>query len=148
MKRILLLIIDALTEPLLEEEMENGRYPNFKKLTEAGHLQECISIFPSITHAALASIVTGEYPNKHGIIASHWYNFSEEKVAYFSGSLAMMLRKGVGNFFREFLLDLNNDYLKAITLFQLLERKGFETACINFPIYRGDVSHEVNMPLL
>ncbi|MAT98311.1 MAG: hypothetical protein CL608_14295 [Anaerolineaceae bacterium] len=148
MKRVLLLVIDALTAPLLVKEMENGRYPNFQKLSDAGYLQEGISIFPSITHAALTSIITGEYPDKHGIIASHWYDFANDKVAYFSGSPGMMLQKGVGNFFREFLLDLNNDHLKALTLFQKLERNGHETACINFPLYRGDVPHKVNMPLL
>ena len=132
----------------LAKEMENGRYPNFQKLSQIGLLRECISIFPSITHAALTSIITGEYPDKHGVVASHWYDFEKDKVAYFSGSLGMMLQKGVGNFFREFLLELNNDHLKALTLFQKLERDGYETACINFPIYRGDVPHEVNMPLL
>jgi hypothetical protein len=148
MKRVLLLVIDALTAPLLVKEMENGRYPNFKKLSEAGTFRECISIFPSITHAALTSIITGEYPDKHGIIASYWYDFARDKVAYFSGGLGMMVQVGVGNFFREFLLELNNDYLKVPTLFQQLEREGYETACINFPIYRGDVPHEVNMPAL
>ena len=148
MKRVLLLVIDALTAPLLTKEIENGHYPYFKQLSEAGSFQECVSIFPSITHAALTSIVTGEYPAKHGIIASHWYDVKDEEVAYFSGSLGMMLQKGVGNFFREFLLDLNNDHLKALTIFQKLERQGYDTACINFPIYRGDVPHEVNMPLL
>ena len=148
MKRVLLLVVDALTAPLLVKEIENGRYPNFKKLREAGLLRECTSIFPSITHAALTSIITGEYPDKHGIIASHWYDFAKDKVAYFSGSPGMLIQKGVGNFFREFLLELNNDHLQAPTLFQQLERKGLETACINFPIYRGDVPHEVNMPLL
>lgn len=148
MKRVLLLVIDALTAPLLIKEMENGRYPNFQKLSQAGLLRDCISIFPSITHAALTSIITGEYPDKHGVIASHWYDFERDKVAYFSGSLGMMLQMGIGNFFRDFLLELNNDHLEALTLFQKLERNGYETACVNFPIYRGDVPHEVNMPLL
>ncbi len=148
MKRVLLLVIDALTTPLIIKEMEDGHYPNFKRVSEAGLLRECVSIFPSITHAALASIITGKYPDQHGVIASHWYDFERDKVAYFSGSFGMMLRVGVGNFFRDFLLDLNNDYLKATTLFQELERQGCDTASINFPFYRGDVPHEVNMPLL
>lgn len=96
MKRVLLLVIDALTAPLLVKEMENGRYPNFQKISEAGLLRECISIFPSITHAALTSIVTGKYPDQHGVIASHWYDFEEDKVAYFSGSLGMLLQKRQG----------------------------------------------------
>lgn len=149
MKRVLLLIIDALTAPLLLSEMENGRYPNFQQLKEKGVLREqCVSIFPSITHAALTSIATGQYPAKHGVVGSHWFDLEAEKVAYFSGSFEMVLQKGAGEFFREFLLELNHTHLQALTIFQKLERVGYETACLNFPIYRGDVEHEVNMPLL
>ncbi|MAT96991.1 MAG: hypothetical protein CL608_07605 [Anaerolineaceae bacterium] len=148
-KRVLLLIIDALTAPCLLEEMANGRYPNFQKLNEAGTLREqCVSIFPSITHAALTSIITGQYPAKHGIIASHWYDAEAEKIVYFSGSLGVMLEKGLGNYFKEFLLEMNNNYLQVPTLFQKLERNGRKTASINFPVYRGDVPHNVNAPLL
>ena len=148
-KRVVLLVIDALTGPLLSQEMANGRYPHFKMLQEIGvYHEQCVSIFPSITHAALTSIATGQYPAQHGVIASHWYDEIQDKVVYFSGSLGMVLKKGMGNFFREFLLDLNTHHLQSPTIFQLLEREGYETACINFPIYRGDVEHKVNMPLL
>ncbi|MCB8928818.1 MAG: alkaline phosphatase family protein [Ardenticatenaceae bacterium] len=149
MKRVILFVIDALTGPLLQEEMANGRYPNFQKLQAAGKMfEQCVSIFPSITHAALTSIATGQYPVQHGVVGSHWYDVDREKVVYFSGSLGMVLQKGMGNFFREFLLDLNNEHLEALTIFQQLEREGLDTACINFPLYRGDVEHKVNMPLL
>lgn len=149
MKRVLLLVIDALTAPLLRQEMDNGRYPHFQMLRQAGVMHEqCLSIFPSITHTALSSIATGKYPAEHGVVGSHWFDMENEKIVYFSGSLGMMLQIGVGNFFREFLLELNNEHLQALTIFQQLERAGYTTACINFPLYRGDVPHEVNMPLL
>ena len=103
MKRVILFVIDALTGPLLQEEMANGRYPNFQKLQAAGKMfEQCVSIFPSITHAALTSIATGQYPVQHGVVGSHWYDVDREKVVYFSGSLGMVLQKGMGNFFREF----------------------------------------------
>ncbi len=149
MKRVILLIIDALTAPQLLAEMKNGRYPHFQQLKENGVFREqCVSIFPSITHAALTSIATGKYPHEHGVVGSHWYDVEAEKVAYFSGSFPMVMQKGPGDFFREFLLELNHEHLQTSTIFQQLEREGYETACLNFPIYRGDVEHEVNMPLL
>lgn len=149
MKRVLLFIIDALTAPHLLDEMENGRYPHFQQLKEKGIVREqCLSIFPSITHAALSSLATGQYPVEHGIVGSHWYDPDTDKVAYFSGSGDMVLQKGLGDFFREFLLELNHTHLDALTIFQQLERDGYETACLNFLIFRGDVEHEVNIPLL
>lgn len=149
MKRVILIVIDALTGPLLQQEIENGRYPHFQQLQAAGDLREqCTSIFPSITHAALTSIATGKYPVDHGVVGSHWYDLDGEKVVYFSGSPEMVWKKGMGNFVREFLLELNHTYLQAPTIFQQLERQGFETASINFPLYRGDVAHEVTLPTL
>lgn len=63
MKRVLLLVVDALMGPLLLQELDNGRSPHFQMLRQAGVVREqCLSIFPSITHAALASLVTGKYP--------------------------------------------------------------------------------------
>lgn len=149
MKRVILFVIDALTSPLLLNEMENGRYPHFQKLKEAGTFRpQCISIFPSITHAALSSIATGKYPAEHGIIGSHWYDIEKDKVVYYSGGLNMVRQKGFGTFFRELLLDLNNEYLASPTIFQLLERDGYKTANINFLVYKGDVEHEIEMPLM
>lgn len=149
MKRVLLFIIDALSGPLLAEEIDNGRYPHFKKIKKAGFLNEhCISIFPSITHAALTSLATGKYPDDHGIVGSHWYDADRDKLVYFSGSPEMVLEKGVGNFIREFLLGLNDKLLQAPTIFQQLEREGYKTASINFPIYRGDVAHKINVPII
>lgn len=149
MKRVLLLVIDALTAPLLVAEMDHGRYPHLQQLRKAGVLRHCcVSVFPAITHAALTSIATGRYPAQHGIVGTHWYAAETEKIAYFGSSLEMVLQKGLGDFFREFLLELNHTHLRAPTIFQQLERAGYKTACVNFPIYRGDVSHEINLPLL
>ena len=149
MKRVLLILIDALTGPELNRHMMTGHYPNLERVRAAGQFYEtCLSIFPSITHAALSSIITGKYPVDHGIVGSHWYDFDHDKVAYFSGSLPMVLQKGIGTFIREFLIELNHDYLAAPTLFSTLERAGYQTACLNFPVYHGDVAHTADMPFL
>lgn len=149
MKRVILFIIDALSAPELLRELDNGRYPHWQALRQTAVLREqCLSIFPSITHAALTSLATGRYPAEHGVIGSHWYDPQKDKVAFFAGNLDMMLNKGLGDFFQEFLCDLNYEHLDTPTIFHALGEAGLRTAAINFPIFRGPVKHEVSTPLL
>ena len=43
--------------------------PNIKEiLVDASYSTEVLSVYPSITYPAHTSIVTGKYPNVHGII--------------------------------------------------------------------------------
>jgi predicted AlkP superfamily phosphohydrolase/phosphomutase len=63
MKKVLLMIIDACTPRVLDQAMRRGRLPNLLALSEAGFFHQAgSSIYPSITHAAMASLATGCYP--------------------------------------------------------------------------------------
>jgi predicted AlkP superfamily pyrophosphatase or phosphodiesterase len=51
-----MIVIDACASRVLVEAMADGKLPNFKALAETGYFSpNCLSIFPSITHAATAS---------------------------------------------------------------------------------------------
>ena len=74
MKKVLLIIIDALASRVVQPALNSNRLPNFNRLYEAATLRsESISIFPSITPAATSSLITGVYPQKHGISGAYWY---------------------------------------------------------------------------
>lgn len=149
MKPVLLIVIDALTARVVLPAMERGQLPNFAALVQAGTLRpECTSIFPSITPAATASITTGCYPDEHGIAGASWYNADDDSVIYYSDDLWAILRKGMGDFFEDFLVKLNDERLRAPTLPQITERAGIDTAILNFLIFHGDVAHELKVPLL
>jgi hypothetical protein len=54
-----MIVIDACASRVLVEAMADGKLPNFKALAETGYFSpNCLSIFPSITHAATASLAT------------------------------------------------------------------------------------------
>jgi predicted AlkP superfamily pyrophosphatase or phosphodiesterase len=62
-KKVLLIVVDACTSRALAPALESGRLPHLRELAEAGKLYlDCAAIFPSITPAATASIITGCYP--------------------------------------------------------------------------------------
>ena len=149
MKKLILIVVDACTPRVLLPAMEGGRLPNLRELAEAGELNpSCVTVFPSITPAATASIVTGRYPHEHHIAGAFWYNEEKDKLVYYAESVGVIYNEGISYFFNDFLLKLNHERLRAETLFQTVERAGLRAACLNYLIFRGDVRHELDVPLL
>src|SRR5690606_30504466 len=99
MKKVLLIIIDALASRVVVPALEQGKLPNFQRLVEAGvFVPECYSIFPSITPAATCSLCTGAYPFEHGISGAYWYDPAKDEVAYFGDDILAILNEGVSNY--------------------------------------------------
>lgn len=148
-KRVLLCVIDGWTPRTFLPALDSGKLPNFRALSRAGHLNpSCVTIFPSITPAALASIVTGGYPKDHGIIGACWYDTSKKEVIYYGDDFWVVLQQGIGRFIRDFLVKLNHQRLQAETIFQKVERAGLRSACLSHLIFRGDVRHQLQLPPL
>jgi hypothetical protein len=110
--------------------------------------QASTSIFPSITPAATASIITGAYPAEHGIVGASWFDEVRNEVAYYGDDFWVIVREGFETFLHDFLARLNGDRLKAPTLFELVERSGRVAACINYLVFRGLATHEAKVPRL
>src|SRR5215210_832400 len=147
--KVLLVVIDAATPRVIGPAVQTGRLPNLKRVADAGSMhQGCVSIFPSITPAATSSIITGAYPAEHGIAGAAFYDAVRRQVAYYGDDFWVIAKEGFGEFLRDFLVRLNGDRLTAPTLFELVERTGRSAACINYLVFRGNVSHTVNVPWL
>ena len=148
-KRVLLVVVDGWTPRVFGPELESGKLPMFRELANRGWLSlECVSIFPSITPAATASIVTGEYPSGHAISGMSWWNPSSGEVSYFGDDVWTVIQRGPGEFLRNFLLQLNGERLQAPTIFQLAERQGKRAACFNHLVFQGDQPHDLTNPWL
>lgn len=73
LRRVVLVIIDALGYRLLQRMWAAGEGQAFSDLAEAGRLVPLTSIFPSTTDAALVSLSTGRPPAEHGWLAYTMY---------------------------------------------------------------------------
>jgi hypothetical protein len=148
-KKVLLFVIDALASRVVEPLMQEGKLPAMAALAEAGAIHwDCTPIFPSITPAATASIITGQYPVEHGIIGDYWYDRERNEVKYFGADFAVIWNQGFGSFFHDFLDRLNEQFLSSETLFQAVESAGLSAASLNYLIFHGNVPHDVEVPLL
>ncbi len=149
MKKVLLIVVDALASRVLLPAMDRGKLPNLLALTQTGSLDpQCVPVFPSITPGATASIVTGCYPRDHGILGAYWYDLENEELVYYSDDYWIIFNQGIDKFIEEFLIKLNHRRLQAETLYQRVERANLQAACLNYIIFHGDVSHTAQIPLL
>jgi hypothetical protein len=146
-KQLILVIIDALTARVVCPAIERGELPTLAALARAGAISDsCVSMFPSITPAATATLITGHYPNGHGIAGAAWYDEQDDQMIYYSNDLWTILREGPTQFFEEFAAALNGVRLEAPTLFTLAERAGLRAASLNNLIHHGEVPHELKLP--
>lgn len=149
MKKVLLLVVDALATRVVQPAMDQGKLPNLKRLVDAGQFRgNCVPIFPSITPAATCAIITGCYPRQSKILGAFFYDTVEKNVYYYGDDFWIILAEGPGKFFDDFLHKLNFELLECQTLFEQVERAGMRAACINYLWFRGDVEHEVHVPWL
>ncbi|MGV3618775.1 MAG: alkaline phosphatase family protein [Fimbriimonas sp.] len=148
-KKVLLCVVDALTPATLVPALAEGRLPTLRALVERGAIHtECTSIFPSITHACLSSIATGEYPLEHGIVGSFWYDEESKELAYYGAQFWVILNQGIDKFLEDLLGRMNMERLHAPTVFEILERAGMRAASLNHLIYRGDHRRSVREPFV
>lgn len=150
MKKVILVIVDALASRIVQPALAKGLLPHFQQLVERGVLcEECTSIFPSITPAATCTLATGAYPFEHGISGAYWYDRDSDEIAYFGSDLQAIMNEGMGRYINDFQIKLNRDRLLVPTIFEHIEQHGTLTdAVVNFMWYRGTVSHETSTPLL
>jgi hypothetical protein len=149
MKKVLLVVVDALASRVVLPAIEAGRLPGMAMLIEHGVLKpECVSIFPSITPTATASIVTGTYPVDHDVAGAFWFNRDDDRIAYYGDDFWVILEEGIGDFFDEFLIKLNSKRLHSDTLYERIERHGLTAAAVNYMWFRGSTKHEVDAPWL
>ncbi len=145
-KPVLALILDGVRPDVLRSAIRGGETPNLGALAEAGEaVWDAVSVFPSITPAATAAIATGEAPARSGIVGHAWYEESEKRVVVYGAMTETVLSTGPIKVFHNNVWRMNRDDLHAATLFEMLHDRGFDGACVNFPIRRGPYRHPIRM---
>ena len=78
---MLLLVLDGIRPDVLQAAIRDGDAPTLGFLAEKGEaIWDAVSVFPSITPAATAAIVTGTPPAESGIVGHAWYDREERRV--------------------------------------------------------------------
>ncbi|MBM3258617.1 MAG: alkaline phosphatase family protein [Candidatus Sericytochromatia bacterium] len=119
------------------------RTPHLALLARHGHHGLAVTTFPGVTPTALASPMTGEWPDKHGIPGILWYHRKEDRHVHYWPSWEQAKARRMARVARDILMDLNGRHLNPgiPTLFDRLEDQGVRCAVANLPIHRGPVAH-------
>ncbi|HYZ46615.1 MAG TPA: alkaline phosphatase family protein [Actinomycetota bacterium] len=150
-RRVIYIIVDGMNRDALEQTIASGRAPALRFLKEnSSYVRDAVAIFPTITPAATASLVTGATPARHGIPGMCWYDRDAQRFVNYGQSPRAAVIEGVSQVVNDFLVNLNARHLSGdvATIHEKLDRLGLTTASINFMIFRGPYHHELQPSLL
>lgn len=129
---------------MLRAAVQAGEAPSLAAIADKGEaVWDAASVFPSITPAATAAIATGEPPAGSGIFGHAWYDRERESMVVYGAMTGTVLSTGPVKVFHNNVWRMNRDDLRAATLFEKLHERGYDGACVNFPVRRGPHSHPV-----
>lgn len=127
MKRALLISIDGLGWDLLNHP--SAQIPHLRKLAAQGVRGSATTVLPSATWPAHASLVSGCYPLRHGVVANAFY------------SRKLRALRAAWQIDRPQLI-------KVPTLFDLVAAQKGHSAAVFWPGSQGDPSVHWNLPLV
>jgi hypothetical protein len=150
-RRVVYIIIDGMNRDALEQAIHGGRAPALAFIAErARYVRDSVAVFPTITPAATASLVTGETPARHGIPGMCWYSHEAQRFVNYGQSPRAAVIEGVSQVVEDFLVNLNRVHLNrdVKTIHERLHGLGLTTASINYMVFRGPFKHEVRTNIL
>jgi predicted AlkP superfamily pyrophosphatase or phosphodiesterase len=72
------------------DHLESGLVPNISKIANMGESAKMEPVFPAVTCTVQASILSGAYPNQHGIISNGLYDRNNYTTSFWEQSNALV----------------------------------------------------------
>lgn len=146
-RRVVYIIVDGMATEAFEQAVGSGRAPAFELIKSHGkYVRDSVAVFPTITPAATASLVTGVTPSAHGIPGMCWYDRDAQRFVNYGQSPRAAIVEGLSQVVRDVMLNLNAKHLSrdVDTIHEQLDAMGVTTASINFMLFRGPYMHDVD----
>ncbi|OEF99198.1 hypothetical protein BHF71_09625 [Vulcanibacillus modesticaldus] len=151
MKKVILLLIDALMPEVLENGIATNRTPALKFLVNNGVLiRDCVTAFPTMTATVDATLMMGVYADQHKIPGLIWYNHDEKRLIDYINGARTVFNLGINLTLQDVMINLNEKHLnkRIKTIFEEVADAGRTSASLNFIIHRGRNRHSLRLPLL
>ena len=147
-RKLILIVVDGLTPRVLERAVERDETPALRLLLEHGSYAEATSVFPSLTPVCMTSIVTGAYPDVHGIPHLVWYDRESGRLVEYGSSFGAVVTAGALRSIRDTIFEINERHLSrdVVTVYEALEDAGHVAAAVNVTCYRGRTLHRPTVP--
>jgi predicted AlkP superfamily pyrophosphatase or phosphodiesterase len=147
-EKLVLIVVDGLTPETLERAVQGTDTPALRFLFEHGTYVRAISVFPSLTPVCMTSIVTGAFPDVHGIPHLVWFDRDAERIVEYGSSFGAIVSAGALRSIRDTIFEMNERHLSrdAVTIYEALDDAGLRTAAVNVTCYRGRTRHAPTIP--
>ncbi|XID93107.1 alkaline phosphatase family protein [Paenibacillaceae bacterium WGS1546] len=148
-KKIIFLMVDSLMAQAIDEGIRQQRLPAFQYLIGHGqYYKDLVSSFPTMSVAIDSTLLTGKYPDEHGVPGLIWYSSDARRIVNYGTGPMEVLRQGIHPVLTDALIHLNGNDLNrdTPTLYEELARRGLKSGSINGLIYRGETSHTLTVP--
>ncbi|WP_366921491.1 alkaline phosphatase family protein [Metallumcola ferriviriculae] len=148
-KKVVLCVIDSFNPIVLEDCFRRDWVPALQFLRNNGfYHKDCVSVFPTMTPTAAASIATGHHPDRHGIGGFIWYHPTEKRIVNYGATPMAIKQIGAKQVIKELIYNLNTRHLSPSipTLYEALNSQGVSSGCINFFVNRGYHSYDAVIP--
>ncbi len=146
MKKLVLVVIDAMKPEMLDRAIAAGRAPALARIAQEGvYVNDVVAAFPSVTPVCAATIATGVGPEQHLIPSMNWYHRVEERYVEYGSSFSATRQFGVVRSLTDTVYRMNAEHLSndTPTVFESLDDMGLRTAGTTYLIYRGRHQHDV-----
>ena len=146
MKKLVLVVIDAMKPEMLDRAIAAGRAPALARIAQDGvYVNDVVAAFPSVTPVCAATIATGVGPEEHLIPSMNWYHRLEERYVEYGSSFSATRQFGVVRSLTDTVYRMNAEHLSGDTptVFESLDDLGVRTAGTTYLIYRGRHEHAV-----
>ncbi|RBW68324.1 alkaline phosphatase family protein [Bacillus taeanensis] len=150
-RHVIMLIIDSLMNPPLQEAVKQGKAPALSFFMEHGnHYPHVVSSFPTMSVNIDSTLLTGTYADVHKLPGLVWFNDKEKRLISYGGHIRELLKLGLVKSLKDILYHLNNTHLskEVKTIYEELADRGKLSASINGLMYRGSTEHLLKIPKL
>jgi predicted AlkP superfamily pyrophosphatase or phosphodiesterase len=127
--KLFVIILDALRRKTLMDSLD--ALPNFKEIVKGPkndypyiYFEKVLVSIPSSSKPSNTTLLTGTYPNKHGVPSTIWFNRKDQKVK----TLTSISQRGIVNILKK---------TKTDTIFDYARRSGKTTMAVVTPVAKG-----------
>ena len=150
-KTVIMLVIDTLMDPPLQEAIKQNRAPALKFFMENGmYFPDLISPFPTMSVNVDTTLLTGTYCDDHHLPGLVWFNIKENRLINYGSHIRELWKLGLCQSLEDILFYMNNHHISkhVKTIHEELEDQGKDSASINALVYRGNTPHLYKIPKL
>ena len=141
------------------DHLKSGLVPNISKIANMGESAKMEPVFPAVTCTVQASMLSGTYPNQHGIISNGLYDRNNYTTSFWEQSNALVQTDRIWDIIKRNTSSSSSSFKTAVLFWQntmyaksdivmtprpLHTDKGMEMWCYSKPVgYYEEIKHKL-----